>query len=203
MITVGLTGGAAAGKSAVAAALRSEGAVIADADAITHDLLSGEARDEVLARFGPGILGADGLIDRRALATRVFGDRAERAALETILHPKIRAVIAQQRQELSARNPDAVFVVEAALLVETGGARAYDLLLLVEAPDEEKLRRLSESRGLSASEARRRLDAQDPAGRKLLAADIVIWNDDTREALHTRAREVWAVLQTRGRSRGH
>jgi dephospho-CoA kinase len=195
VIRLGLTGGAASGKSAVASIFAREGAIVVSADSIAHDLIEGKARDEIVAHFGEGILGPDRRVDRRALASRVFTDPGERGVLESILHPMIRAELERRFAEAVLGSPAGVFVVEAALIVETGRTSAYDHLLVVEAPEAQKVRRQMLARGLTEAEARARLRAQGSIGRKLLAADFVIWNDETEENLEKRAREVWARLR--------
>lgn len=195
-MTVGLTGGIAAGKSTVAHHLVSRGAAHVDADAFSHALTAtgGRAVGAVVACFGDEVLDPSGAVDRRALGRRVFASPAAREQLEGILHPLIREEIEARRAALAARGETDVLVVEAALLVEAGRAGAYDLLLVVEAPEAEKRARLVAGRGLSPEEAEARVAAQLPAGRKLLAADLAIWNDGDQGTLAARCEELWGHL---------
>lgn len=197
---VGLTGGIAAGKSTVARLLAAAGAEHVDADRVAHTLLAtpGPVVDAVVAAFGEAFRAPAG-IDRGALAARVFADSEARARLEGILHPAIRADIDARGRRLAEGGFDGVLVVEAALLVETGRAGAYDLLVVVEAPVERKIARQLPLR--SAEEARARIDAQAAAGDKCLAADVVLWNDGDEATLEDRCRELMTVIDTR-RARG-
>ncbi len=197
VLTVGLTGGVAAGKSTVARWLAGWGAVVVDADAVVHELLGGPTatRDAVVARFGERVLDATGRIDRAALSALVFADAGARAALEAIVHPAVRAEIAARLARVRDGNRDAVFVVEAALLVEAGTVDAYDVLVVVDAPIGVRVARQGAVRDAAAAHAR--VAAQASGGRKALAADVVVWNDSDLETLEERAREVWRHLRDR------
>ena len=132
MITVGLTGGIASGKSSAARLLRAWGVPVVDADQVARDVVApGEpALAGIVARFGAHILQPDGSLDRAALRGIVTADAAERRALEQITHPRIAAAISDWLWDRAAEG-EPVAVVEAALMVETGSFRRYDLLLVV------------------------------------------------------------------------
>lgn len=196
MLRVGLTGGIGAGKSEVARLLAERGAVVIDADQLARAVVepgtSGHA--EVVAAFGPGVLTSDGALDRAALAARVFADPAARQRLEAVIHPRVRARAA----ELEAQAPaDAVVVHEIPLLVETGQADRFDVVVVVDAPVETAVRRLIQHRGLTDQQARDRVNAQAGRSERLAAADVVIDNsgdlDDLREHVDT----LWSDLASR------
>jgi dephospho-CoA kinase len=168
MLRLGLTGGIASGKSAVAAQLRDVGFAVLDADALAHKLIEpGQAAyAEVIQEFGPSITGSSGCIDRSKLGAVVFADRAKLDRLNAIVHPRVAEVILSQFEVWRrAGVRDAVFV-EAALLVESGIHKKLDGLVVVWCRPEQQLERLL-ARGLSETEARRRIAAQLPVEEKL------------------------------------
>ncbi|HVC25768.1 MAG TPA: dephospho-CoA kinase [Acidimicrobiales bacterium] len=197
MIAVGCTGGIGSGKSSLVGLLAQRGAVVVDADALArHALDPGEpSYGAVVGRFGTAVLSPDGSVDRTELARRVFGDAAERAALEAIVHPVVSAAIAA---ELDARRgSDAVVVVELPLLVETGGREAYglDAVIVVDAPADLAVERLVRRRGLEAADARRRVAAQADAASRIRAADFVVVNVGTLDELALMAEEAWRFVE--------
>lgn len=168
---IGLTGGIASGKSAVAAMLRELGFAVLDADALGHKLIEpGQAAyAEVIQEFGPSITDSSGRIDRSKLGAVVFADRAKLDRLNAIVHPRVAEVILSQFEVWRrAGVRDAVFV-EAALLVEAGIHKKLDGLVVVWCTPEQQLERLV-ARGLSEAEARRRISAQLPVEEKLRLA---------------------------------
>ncbi len=191
MLRLGLTGGIASGKSAVAAMLREMGFAVLDADSLAHKLIEpGQpAFAEVLQEFGQPVLSADGRVDRSKLATIVFNDRARLDRLNAIVHPRVAEVILSQF-EIWRRSSvrDAVFV-EAALLIESGIHKNLDGLVVAWCTPEQQLDRLV-TRGLSESEARRRIAAQLPVEEKLLLATEKI---DCSGSLEETRRQVEAL----------
>jgi dephospho-CoA kinase len=196
MLRLGLTGGIASGKSAVAAMLREMGFAVLDADSLAHKLMEPGhlAYEEIAREFGPGIVDSAGHIDRAKLATLVFADRAKLDRLNAIVHPRVKEALLHQFDEW-ARNGtrDAAFV-EAALLVEAGYNQELDGLVVAWSRPEQQLERLH-ARGLSDEEARRRIAAQLPVAEKLRYAtekiDCSGSLEDTRrqvEALASRLR---------------
>jgi dephospho-CoA kinase len=182
-LRVGLTGGIASGKSAVADRLASHGATIIDADRVAREVVEpGQpALAEVLARFGADLLGADGRLDRAALRRKVFDDPAERRALEAILHPRIRALVRARAE--AARGPYCVVAVP--LLVESGGDYGWlDLVVVVDVPEPVQLARLMARDGLTEPLARAMIEAQASRERRLQRADEVVRNDGTLADLH-------------------
>jgi dephospho-CoA kinase len=171
MLRLGLTGGIASGKSAVAAMLRDMGFAVLDADALAHKLIEpGQAAyAEVIQEFGPSITDPSGRIDRSKLGAIVFADRAMLDRLNAIVHPRVAEVILSQFEVWRrAGVRDAVFV-EAALLIESGIHKKLDGLVVVWCTPEQQVERLL-ARGLSDAEARRRIAAQLPVEEKLRLA---------------------------------
>jgi dephospho-CoA kinase len=203
MLRVGLTGGLASGKSTVAAFFRELGAFHVDADRISHELLapSGGAEQEVVARFGPGIVGTDGAIDRGALAAIVFADPRALADLNALVHPRVRAEIARRIADHESGAPRAeVALVDAALLVESGMRRELDALIVVACGEEQQIARAVARGGMTEGEARARVAAQAPLAEKIAAADYVIDNDASIEETKRQVRRVWDELRKpRGR----
>lgn len=192
MLRVGLTGGIGAGKSAVSALLAAHGAVVIDADVLAREVVAPGTPGlaAVADAFGPGVLRPDGSLDREALGARVFGDLTARRRLEEITHPLIRAETARRVASLP---PGAIVVHDVPLLVEAGLARAYDLVLVVEAPREVRLARLA-ARGLPRAQARVRMASQATDARRRAVADIVVDNGGTLDELRERVAEVWVRL---------
>lgn len=194
MLIIGLTGGIASGKSLVARVFRDLGAHVIDADRIVHDLLAPDqpAWKEVLAHFGDRIRQPDNEIDRRKLGAIVFNDPAERAWLNSALHPRVFEAYMAQVKHLSERQPDAVVVLDAALLVETGYHRKVDKLVVVYADEEQQLQRLMSRDGFTREQAIARVRSQMPLAEKRTHADYVVDNTGTREETEQRARDVFA-----------
>ena len=141
-------------------------------------------RDE----FGDRVITADGELDRVEMARIVFGDEGARQRLNRIVHPRIRAAA---RRIVAEAGPDAVVVQDVPLLVETGQADAFDLVIVVEAPLEERLRRMVEDRGMSRADAEARIAAQATDEQRRAVADVVIVNDADLERLASVANQVW------------
>ena len=190
----GLSGGIASGKSTVAAMLRSLGAPVIDADLLAREVVApgSDGLAEIVADFGPEILDERGALARKALAARVFGDSEARRRLEAITHPRIAAASAAALEELRQTGERLAFY-EAALLVETGGSRALDGLVVVSAPASVQLARLRGRDGLSEGEARARIKSQLPLADKVAAADFVI---DTGGSLEDTRGQVEALYKT-------
>jgi dephospho-CoA kinase len=192
VLRVGLTGGIGAGKSEVAGRLAEHGAVVIDADRLAREVVAPgtDGLREVVAAFGPGLLGPDGALDRSALAEAVFGDEPARRRLEAIIHPRVRARTA----ELTRAAPAAAIVVnDVPLLVETGIAASYHLVVVVEAAEATRVARLVQ-RGLTESQARSRIRAQAADAARRAAADVLLANDGTRAELRAAVDAVWDRL---------
>lgn len=203
-LAVALTGGLASGKSTVAAGLARRGAAVIDADRIVHELYRpGEAgATQVASLLGPGVLAADGSVDRSALSRRVLHDSEALAALNGVVHPLVRKRIRQWIDELAAApNAPAAAVVEAALLIETGTYRQYDLLVVVWCRPEQQLQRAIK-RGVEEQRAQQLLAAQMPLEQKREMADLVIDNSGAADALEAAIDQAWQEILNRGRTSG-
>lgn len=194
MLRIGLTGGIASGKTAVAGLLRARGHEVLDADSLGHDLMRpGQAAyDDIVREFGRDVLADDMSVDRAKLGSVVFADAEKRAALNRILHPRI--LDAVQRWFSSLDRPDGppFAFVEAALLVEAGYRSALDRLIVCWSRPEQQIERLVR-RGLSPEQARLRVAAQMPVDEKRSAADDLI---DCSGSLADTERQVATLLET-------
>jgi dephospho-CoA kinase len=190
---VGLTGGVASGKSTVSAILAELGAVVIDADLLAREVVAPgtEGLAEIVAAFGPGLLTADGALDRPAMGARVFADEPARRRLEGIIHPRVRARAAELE---AAAQPGAVVVHDIPLLTETGQADTFDAVVVVDVPVETQIHRMVEDRAMSEEDARARVVAQASREQRRAVATYVIDNAGTREDLRERVAEVFAEL---------
>ncbi|WP_422936600.1 dephospho-CoA kinase [Sinomonas sp. P47F7] len=187
---MGLTGGIASGKSEVSRRLAELGAVIVDADVLAREVVEPgtDGLAEVAEAFGPEVLADDGGLDRAALGAVVFADPRRRELLNSIIHPRVRAKAA----EIAAAAPDGAIVVQdIPLLVETGQAASFDVVIVVDAPDEVRIRRLGERNGLSEEQARARMAAQATREERLAVADQVVENAGTLEELRAAVDRLW------------
>jgi len=190
VLMVGLTGGIGSGKSEVARRLAELGAVVIDSDRLAREVVEPgtEGLAEVVAAFGPEVLGPDGALDRPALGRRVFADEAARHRLEAIIHPRVRA---RSAELIAAAPPDAVVINDIPLLVESGIGAGFDLLVVVAASEPSRLHRLAQSRGMSAEEARSRMAAQATDEQRRAVADVVLDNDGSLEELRAAVDRLW------------
>jgi TldD protein len=174
---VGLTGGIAAGKTYAAIRLAASEWVVINADQVAREVVEPGTPGlaELVAAFGPGILAADGSLDRAGLAGIVFADPAQRIRLEALLHPRIEATLADRLTALPVGIKGVV--LDAALWVERGQAHLFDALWVVDAPEATRLKRLMKRDGLGYEEAMERIRAQSAGAEKALHADLVIHND--------------------------
>lgn len=189
-VSVGLTGGIAAGKSTVATVLAELGAIVIDADALAHEAVAPgtEGLAEIEATFGSEVIGADGRLDRAALGAIVFADETQRETLNQIIHPRVRAAARAVRERAAA---DDVVVEDIPLLVETGQADRFELVLVVQADEQMRIQRMVEHRGLTEDEARARIRAQATDEERSAVADIVLRNEGNTEQLAEQTREIW------------
>lgn len=180
MITIALTGGIASGKTTISTRLRELGAVIIDADEIARRVVQpGQpALRKIVERFGDSVIGVDGNLDRKALADIVFNDDEALKALNDITHPEIRKVTESIIAEVSADEPNTIFVHDIPLLAENRSNYDYDFIWVADSPAEVRKERLMEDRGMSAAEAQARIDAQVSDEERRMIADVVI--DTTR-----------------------
>jgi len=204
MLRVGLTGGIASGKSTVSRMFAELGCKVLDSDRITHELFSpGEPVNRaVAAAFGPSIVASDGSIDRRILGELVFNDVALRQKLNSIVHPAIR-----QRQEdflsaVFAASPDAIGMIEAALMFEAGTYKNYDKVIVVTCSVDEQRRRLRERSGLTPDQIEARISAQMPVSEKAKLADFVIDNSGSTESTRKQVEVIYTRLRALSETRG-
>jgi dephospho-CoA kinase len=192
---VGLTGGLASGKSTVARILGDLGVPVLDADRVVHDLYRpGAAGAQAVAElFGSDMLDAVGAVDRVALGRLVLSDPASRRRLEARVHPLVRERIVRW---LDDRPADAPAVVEAALMVETGSWRAYDVMVVVWSTPEQQLDR-ARSRGLAPERVEALLAAQLPLEAKREYADVVVDNTGDLEDLFVEVERAWRDVTAR------
>jgi dephospho-CoA kinase len=190
VLKVGLTGGIGAGKSAVARRLARHGAVIIDADRLAREVVAAgtDGQAAVVEAFGPEVLGADGELDRPALGAKIFGDEPARRRLESIIHPRVRARTAELT---SAAPSDAVVVNDVPLLVETGLAPAYHLVVVVHADRETRIARLIETRAMDRAQAVARIGAQAEDTERRAAADVELTNDAGLPELNSQVDILW------------
>lgn len=194
MILVGLTGGIGSGKSTVSARLAEHGAFVIDADAIVREVQAPGhgVYDAIVEHFGPAIVGDDGILDRQALADRVFTDDEALATLNGLVHPAVAAEIARRLDAAAAT--DDVVVLDVPLLVESGrGDMAA--LVVVDVDPEVAVERLVRHRGMRADDARARMARQAARADRLARADLVIDNSGDLDSLHAQVDRVWEALQ--------
>ncbi|GAB1512451.1 dephospho-CoA kinase [Actinophytocola sp. KF-1] len=190
MLRVGLTGGIGSGKSTVARRLAEHGAVVIDADKIAREVVEPgtDGLAEIRAAFGDDVI-SDGALDRAKLAQRVFTDEAARATLNGIVHPRIGARTA----ELMAAAPvDGIVVHDVPLLVENHLGPAYHLVLVVDAPEEERVHRVVRDRGMSEQDARARIKAQATEEARRAAADVWLDNGGSPDEVLAAVDALWA-----------
>jgi dephospho-CoA kinase len=198
MLKLGLTGGIASGKSTVAEILRELGFPVLDADSISHKLMEpGQAaHDEILQTFGADLADSSGHINRHKLAAVVFADPAKLAQLNSILHPRVDQIIFNQLEDWQKSGAHAAAFVEAALLIEAGMTSRLDGLVVAWCTPEQQLERLR-ARGMSETEARRRIAAQLPLEEKLKRATYTIDCSGTLEETRAQVQALAANLRDR------
>lgn len=196
MYLIGLTGGIGSGKSTVAARMVERGARLIDADAIAREVVQPgrPAYDDIVAAFGPEVVGADGALDRAALGRIVFADEDRRSVLNRLTHPRVGEEIAARLAELAAF--DGLVLVDVPLLVETGQDRGYQAVVVVATQPDTQVARLVADRGMDEPDARARIAAQATLDEKLARATHVIWNEGTLDDLRRRTDEVVDELLT-------
>jgi dephospho-CoA kinase len=196
MVTAGLTGGIASGKTMVALLFREMGAEIVDADEIARSVV--EPGSAGLARiteyFGSGLLAADGRLDRASLAEDVFSDPARLEKLNSLLHPLIARQIQDQREQLRLAGVKGVVVVDVPLLFECGWQDMFDCSIVVYCDPDVQLQRLMRRSNLDAAQAAARIAAQMPLCEKKDRADFFIDNQSTPQSLRPKVRDLYEKL---------
>jgi dephospho-CoA kinase len=197
MLRVGLTGSIAVGKSFVSGVLAELGCHVVDADELARKVVEPGTKGlrEVVDAFGAGVLRDDGTLDRAALGSLVFGSEEKRALLNSILHPIIMAEQDALLNSWEQEDPRGVGIVDAALLIESGGYRRFDKLVVVHCQPEVQLERLMRRNRLSREEALARINAQLPREEKLKHADFAVDTSDGFDETRARVREVYEELR--------
>jgi dephospho-CoA kinase len=201
MLRVGLTGSIAVGKSHVAGLLKELGCRVTDADEVARHVVEPgtEGLRAVVEAFGAEVLREDGTLDRAKLGALVFGDEEKRLRLNAILHPLIMAEQDARLRLWEREDPRGVGVVDAALMIESGGYRRFDKLVVVHCRPEVQLERLMRRNQLTREEAGRRVASQMPQEEKLRYADFAIDTsgdfEDTRRQTEAVYRELKALAE--------
>lgn len=200
MRVIGLTGGMGAGKSTVARILEDLGAHVIDADQVAREVVEPGTPGlaAIVEEFGPEVLDDEGGLDRAAMAAIVFADDERLAALEAITHPAIRERIDGLLEEHAAAEArgagERLVVLDHPLLVETGLADDLPIVVVVVAPEDLRVQRLVEGRGVDADDARARMRQQADDGARVAAASHVVHNDGDEATLRTRVEALWQEL---------
>ena len=197
MLRVGLTGGIGSGKSEVSKRLAAYGAALIDADVAARAVVEPgtPGLGEITAVFGPQVLLPDGRLNRERLGQIVFADDGALAKLNAIVHPLVHERTQQLEQQATATlGPGGIIVQDVPLLAENGLQNGFDTVIVVDAPDDQRLQRLIETRGMTAEHARERMAAQAGRDQRLAIADIVVDNSGTLADLDQQVAEVWSVL---------
>ena len=193
-LIIGITGNIASGKSRVAQRFQEKGCSLIDADKVAHELYATNRGllQQLSGQFGPEVLHPDGTLNRRRLGAQVFGDPESLSALNRIVHPHL--LVAVRERIFSALRVFNRVVLDAALIVEWGIRSEIDFLVLVTAPDPQRLNWLMERDGLTRIEAEQRLFTQMPDSEKRNLADAVIENNSGVSDLNQKAEAVWESI---------
>lgn len=194
MLKIGLTGGIATGKSYALSVLSELGCEVTDADTVAHQVIEPgrPAYLNIIDHFGRDILNEDGSINRAALGAVVFTNKAARERLNAIVHPRVYEAQTEWFEQTRQRNPAAIAVVDAALMIETGSYRRFDKVIVVYCDPELQIRRLMERNGFTREQALARISAQMPSEEKLKYADYSI---DTSNGFEDTRRQVEKIYE--------
>ncbi len=198
MLRVGLTGSIGVGKTFVTSVLAELGCHVIDADAIAREVVlpGSKGLSRLVEAFGEAILHPDGTLDRGRLAALVFGNKKKLKLLNSLLHPYIIASQDQKVQELEIRDPQGIVIVDAALMIESGGYKRFDKLIVVHCSPEVQVKRVMARNGLSIEEAEKRIRAQMSQEEKMVFADYLIDTSQGFEATREQTKIVFQELQT-------
>ncbi len=197
MHLIGLTGGIASGKSTVARRLAEHGAIVIDADVVAREVVAPgtPGLTAVANAFGPEILDENGSLDRAALGAIVFGSSEKLEKLNTIVHPAVKERTAELLAAATAANPDAVIVYDVPLLVEADVAHNYDEVVVASAPEEVRVQRMVNLRGMTEEAARARIGAQASEAKRLAIADVVIDTGGSLQHTLDQVDALWARIR--------
>lgn len=201
MLNVGLTGGIGAGKSEVTRRFAELGATIIDADALAREVVAvgTPGLAAVVAEFGEEMLAPDGSLDRDKLAALVFNDDDARQRLNGIVHPMVGERVMQLMTDAQENDPDGVVINDVPLIVEANVAERYDVIVVVDAPEQIQLDRLTGVRGMTEADAKARMSKQASRDERRRVAHYVIDNSGDLHALQTQVDEIWVELSRRAR----
>lgn len=204
MYLIGLTGGIASGKTAVASRLAEHGAIHIDADQLARAVVEPgtEGLAAIAARFGPGVIRTDGSLDRPALGAIIFSDEQARLDLNAITHPAVGRLGRQLMAEAEQRDPRAIVVYDVPLLIEAskqpGGYYDFDLVVVVEADSETRIARMVQLRGMTPEDARNRVSSQSSDAERRAVADVIIESNGSLDETLRQADELWDRVKDRG-----
>lgn len=200
MLRVGLTGSIAVGKTFVTAVFAELGCRVLDADQTAREVVmpGADGLKAVVETFGEEVLSPDGTLDRARMGSIVFADEEKRLRLNSILHPIIIARQDEILREWEAENPDGIAIVDAALMIESGGYKRFDKLIVVHCRPEVQLERLMLRNNLTLAEAQQRIASQMPQEEKQKYADYLIDTSDSFEPTRKRTIEVYEQLRKHG-----
>lgn len=204
LITIGLTGGIASGKTTVSAMLTELGAHVIDADKVGHQAYEPGTKvwDEVVAAFGREVVGEDGAIDRKKLGPIVFGDPAQLQRLNAIVHPRLKEMIGERIDALRAGGDTDIAVVEAAILIEAKWQSLVDEIWVTAAPEAIAKQRLIDRNGFAPEAAESRIRSQMSNDERKTHADKVIDTNCTLEEVRSQVERLWADVSQRAASSG-
>jgi dephospho-CoA kinase len=196
MLKIGLTGSIAVGKSFVVSVLRELGCITFDADKIAHSVmeLGKPAYEDIVQEFGTNILAEDKTIDRAKLGAIVFADAERRKRLNEIVHPRVMEEQNALLNEAEAANPAGITIIDAALMIESGGYKRFDKLIVVFCEPETQILRLMARNQISREDAERRVAAQMSSDEKRKYADYEIDTTGTMDETHQRVKQVYDKL---------
>ncbi|MBV9487179.1 MAG: dephospho-CoA kinase [Frankiaceae bacterium] len=203
MLNVGLTGGIGAGKSEVTKRFAALGATVIDADALAREVVAigTPGLDAVIAEFGEEMRGDDGGLDRDKMAALVFNDDEARQRLNGIVHPLVGERVFELLAQAERDDPDGILLNDVPLIVEAGVAERYEVIVVVDAPEDVQLDRLLNIRGMSEADARARMGKQASREDRRAIADYVIDNSGDLADLQRQVDEVWAALVERAHAK--
>ena len=200
-LIIGLTGGIACGKSTVTQLLQRRGADIIDLDQIGHELLKANSpvMKQLLKTFGPEVLDLSGDVNRTKLGKIVFADPLARQQLNDIVHPEIHRISRQLAQSKVKNQADCIVVIESPLLIESGGYRSVDYVVLVSATPDQQIvrlmkRSLEQNKTMTQLDAEKRLAAQMSLKEKMAYADYIVDNQGDLTELGKQVDQLWLVL---------
>ncbi|MEY4499985.1 MAG: hypothetical protein RL319_973 [Actinomycetota bacterium] len=194
MFLIGLTGGIASGKSTVAKRWVEHGAIEIDADQLAREVVEPgtEGLQQIVETFGSEILNEDGSLNRARLGGLVFGDELKRLALNAIVHPLVKN---RSIEIMSALPSDAIAIYNVPLLVEANVDHDFDLVVTVEAPEDEQVKRLVMNRGMTETEARARISSQAKPVERAAVADVILNSNQDINLLLKDADQLWREIE--------